>query len=480
MSFRYNPDRWALRDVTLHVPAGKRVALVGASGAGKSTVGALVARFYDPTVGAVLLDGRDARECSLAWLREQVGVLLQDTILFSGTVADNIAYGRNVSRDEVETAAAVAGAAEFITALPAGYDTVLGPGGLGLSGGQRQRLGIARVLLRDPPVLILDEPTTGLDAASERRVLAGIASLMQGRTTLLITHSMTLARSADLVAVVDGGRVVEVGEPSTAPVERIQVPEPPPHPVARPNRQRGRSSRQRRVSGSALGGGRKRMTGSRARAVVTGAAGFLGSHLCERLVADGWDVVGVDGFTDYYQRAEKEANLAGLTREPAFALVEADIVGDSWRSVLVPGDTVFHLAAQPGVRGSFGVSFARYARDNLVATQRVFEAALAAGAPTGRLGLVVVGLRRRARLPVLGTRHPLAHGRRTASRSEPARTSRACTATRVWPSSASATSRCTDHASGPTWRCAGCAKRRSRAPASRSTATASSPATSRS
>ena len=151
------------------------------------------------------------------------------------------------------------------------------------------------------------------------------------------------------------------------------------------------------------------MTGSRARAVVTGAAGFLGSHLCERLIADGWDVVGVDGFTDYYERAEKEANLAGLTREPAFALIEADVVGDSWRSVLAAGDTVFHLAAQPGVRGSFGVSFARYARDNLLATQRVFEAALAAGVPAGRVGLVVVGLRRRSRLPVLGTHtHPSA------------------------------------------------------------------------
>jgi ATP-binding cassette, subfamily B, bacterial len=215
VSFRYAPDRWAVKDITLRVPAGRRVALIGASGAGKSTIGALVARFYDPTSGQVLLDGRDARDCSLAWLRQQVGVLLQDTILFSGSVAENIAYGRDVSRSDVERAAALAGAAEFIAALPDGYDTVLGPCGVGLSGGQRQRLGIARVLLRDPPVLILDEPTTGLDAASEQRVLAGIASLMRGRTTVLITHSMSLARQADLVAVLEDGRLVEVGEPDT-------------------------------------------------------------------------------------------------------------------------------------------------------------------------------------------------------------------------------------------------------------------------
>ncbi len=215
ISFRYRSDRWAVEDITLCVPAGRRIALIGASGAGKSTIGALVARFYDPTSGRVLLDGRDARDCSLAWLRQQVGLLLQDTILFSGSVAENIAYGREVHRSDVERAAALAGAAEFIAALPDGYDTDLGPGGLGLSGGQRQRLGIARVLLRDPPVLILDEPTTGLDAASEQRVLAGIASLMRGRTTVLITHSMALARQADLVAVLEGGRLVEVGEPDT-------------------------------------------------------------------------------------------------------------------------------------------------------------------------------------------------------------------------------------------------------------------------
>jgi ATP-binding cassette, subfamily B, bacterial len=213
VSFRYTPERLAVHDITLQIPAGKRVALVGVSGAGKSTVGALVARFYDPTAGRVLLDGLDARDCSLDWYRQQVGVLLQDTILFSGTVAENIAYGREVGQANVERAAALAGASEFIAALPDGYDTVLGPGGLGLSGGQRQRLGIARVLVRDPPVLILDEPTTGLDAVSERRVLSGIASLMQGRTTVLITHSLTLARSADLVAVMDEGRLVEIDEP---------------------------------------------------------------------------------------------------------------------------------------------------------------------------------------------------------------------------------------------------------------------------
>ena len=121
------------------------------------------------------------------------------------------------------------------------------------------------------------------------------------------------------------------------------------------------------------------MTGRRRRAVVTGAAGFIGSHLCERLIADGWHVVGIDRFADYYPRVDKEANLIGLRRDPAFTLLEADVVGESWRSVLSRGDTVFHLAAQPGVRGSFGTSFARYARDNVVATQRTFEAAAAAG-----------------------------------------------------------------------------------------------------
>ena len=211
--FRYTAERSALEGVTLHVPSGSRLALVGESGAGKSTVGALVARFYDPLHGAVRIDGRDAREWPLRWVRDQVGVLLQDTILFSGSVRDNIAYGTDADLADVEEAARSAGALSFIEALPDGFDTLLGPGGLGLSGGQRQRIGIARVLLRDPPVLVLDEPTTGLDADSEAQVMAGLNRLIVGRTTILITHSMALARNADRVAVMANGRVVEYGPP---------------------------------------------------------------------------------------------------------------------------------------------------------------------------------------------------------------------------------------------------------------------------
>jgi ATP-binding cassette, subfamily B, bacterial len=214
VSFRYSPDRPALSDLSLHVPAGSRVALVGPSGAGKSTVGALLARLYDPDDGRVLIDGRDARECALAWLRDQVGFLLQETMLFAGSVGENIEYAASgASRDAVVEAARTAGAHEFITRLPQGYDTELGPAGIGLSGGQRQRIGIARVLLRDPAILVLDEPTTGLDATSEDELMGGLERLMRGRTTFVITHSTGLARRAERVVVIADGRVVEDGPP---------------------------------------------------------------------------------------------------------------------------------------------------------------------------------------------------------------------------------------------------------------------------
>ena len=208
VSFSYEPDRPALEGISLSIPAGARVAVVGRSGAGKSTLAALVARFHDPTIGRLLVDGRDLRDCSLAWLRDQVGLVLQETVLFSGTVADNIAYGVDAPRAEIEAAAKTAGAHGFISELPEGYDTELGPRGVGLSGGQRQRIAIARTLLRDPPILILDEPTTGLDAASGAQVLDGLTSLMRGRTSIIISHSPRLLQCAERTVSIENGHIV--------------------------------------------------------------------------------------------------------------------------------------------------------------------------------------------------------------------------------------------------------------------------------
>jgi ATP-binding cassette subfamily B protein len=214
VSFAYEAGRPALQDVTLTIPAGQRVALVGRSGAGKSTLAALVARFYDPNEGRVLIDGVDARDLPLAWLRDQVGLVLQDSVLFTGTVAANIAWGIDADLDDVVRAAEAVGADAFIRELPNGYDTELDPGGSGLSGGQRQRIAIARTLLRDPAILLLDEPTTGLDAESEAQVIAGLDVLMRGRTTVMIVHGLALARRAERAVVLQAGRVVQDGAPA--------------------------------------------------------------------------------------------------------------------------------------------------------------------------------------------------------------------------------------------------------------------------
>jgi ATP-binding cassette, subfamily B, bacterial len=230
VSFDYDPARPALSDVSVRVPAGSRLAVIGASGAGKSTLGALVARLYDPAEGRVLIDGRDVRDCSLEWLRTQVGVLLQDTVLFNGSVRENIAYGAGVSPEAVAEAARTAAADEFVSRLPGGYETELGPQGVGLSGGQRQRIGIARTLLRDPPILLLDEPTTALDAEAEAQLLEGLERLMQGRTTILITHSPELVRRADRVVVLEAGRVVADGPPAVVLPTRA-LPAVPPDPA---------------------------------------------------------------------------------------------------------------------------------------------------------------------------------------------------------------------------------------------------------
>ncbi len=214
VSFRYTDDRAGVEGIDLHIPAGASVALVGHSGAGKSTIGALIVRMFDPGRGSVLIDGRDARDCSLAWLRRQVGVVLQDTILFTGTVAENIAYGTDAGMEQVVAAARAVAADRFIRSLPEGYDTRLGPQGVGLSGGQRQRIGLARTLVRDPRILVLDEPTTGLDVESEAEVITGLRALMEGRTTILMTHALDLAVDADVVVMLREGRIVAQGPPA--------------------------------------------------------------------------------------------------------------------------------------------------------------------------------------------------------------------------------------------------------------------------
>jgi ATP-binding cassette, subfamily B, bacterial len=201
-------DTPALKGVTLHVAPGERVALVGASGAGKSTVARMLLRFGDPDSGAVRLDGHDLRDLELASLRRSVALLLQETLVLHGSVRENIAYARPEATDaEIEAAARAAGAHEFIEALPDGYDTDLGERGRRLSGGQRQRIAIARALLADAPVLVLDEPTTGLDA----ELAASLAGLMRDRTALVISHDLLLSRDADLILVLDDGRVIERG-----------------------------------------------------------------------------------------------------------------------------------------------------------------------------------------------------------------------------------------------------------------------------
>ena len=202
----------ALDHVSFSAAPGEVVALIGHSGAGKSTTAQLIPRLYDPADGAVLIDGTDIRTFTLSSLRSQIGVVLQDTVLFSGTVAENIAYGReDATIEEVMEAARKANAHEFIADLPEGYETMLGERAANLSGGQRQRIAIARAFIRGAPILILDEPTTGLDSLATDQVVKGLRSLIKGKTTIIISHNLRLIRSADRVLVIEGGRIVQSG-----------------------------------------------------------------------------------------------------------------------------------------------------------------------------------------------------------------------------------------------------------------------------
>jgi ATP-binding cassette subfamily B protein len=212
VTFGYEPGRPAISDVAIEIEPGQLVALVGRTGAGKSTIASLIPRFFDPWSGRVSLDGHDIRDLTLASLRSQISVVLQEPFLLPLSVADNIAYGRrDASREEIEIVARAAQAHEFIESLPDGYDTVIAERGATLSGGERQRIAIARALLKDAPVLVLDEPTAALDALTEEALTGALTELIRGRTTIVIAHRLSTIERADKIVVVDDGRIVETG-----------------------------------------------------------------------------------------------------------------------------------------------------------------------------------------------------------------------------------------------------------------------------
>jgi ATP-binding cassette subfamily B protein/subfamily B ATP-binding cassette protein MsbA len=213
VTFGYDPARPVLRDVSLEARPGEMIALVGATGAGKSTLVSLIPRFFDPQAGRVLVDGRDVRDIQLRGLREKVALVLQEPFLFPLSIAENIAYGRpQATPAEIEAAARAANIHEFICRLPAGYQTMVGERGASLSGGERQRLSIARALLKDAPILILDEPTSAVDTETESLILEALARLTERRTTFIIAHRLSTVQRAARILVLEHGAVAESGQ----------------------------------------------------------------------------------------------------------------------------------------------------------------------------------------------------------------------------------------------------------------------------
>jgi subfamily B ATP-binding cassette protein MsbA len=216
VQFGYEPNSPVLRGLNFQIEPGQMVALVGPTGAGKTTIISLIPRFYDTDSGQIRIDGRDVRGFTQKSIRQQISFVLQETLLFHGPIWYNIAYGKpGASRQEILEAAALANAHEFIEQMPQGYDTVVGERGATLSGGQRQRIAIARAVIRNSPILILDEPSSGLDAASEKLVFTALDRMMEGKTSIVIAHRLSTIRRADAIFVVDGGTIVERGNHET-------------------------------------------------------------------------------------------------------------------------------------------------------------------------------------------------------------------------------------------------------------------------
>ncbi len=232
VAFSYDVQNPVLTDVSFTIKPGQLVGIVGPTGSGKSTVVSMIPRFYDPTKGTVRIDGIDVRDLKVKSLREQIGYVLQDTALFHGTIAENIAFGRpGASRDEIIKAAELANAHEFISKMAQGYDTMVGERGSTLSGGQRQRIGIARVMIRNNPILLLDEPTAALDSESEKLVIEALERLMKGRTVITIAHRLTTIRDADQIIVVSGGVVAESGNHDELMTKERHLRSTSPHPI---------------------------------------------------------------------------------------------------------------------------------------------------------------------------------------------------------------------------------------------------------
>jgi subfamily B ATP-binding cassette protein MsbA len=211
VTFAYD-EKTILKNISFKIPLGKTVALVGPSGGGKSTISDLIPRFYDPKQGSITIDGIDIQECNIESLREMMGIVNQEAILFNDSIFNNIAFGKpDATRQEVEQAARVANAHDFITATENGYDTAIGDRGVKLSGGQKQRISIARAVLKNPPLLLLDEATSALDTESEKLVQDALNNLMKNRTTLVIAHRLSTIQNADVIVVIQNGEIVEQG-----------------------------------------------------------------------------------------------------------------------------------------------------------------------------------------------------------------------------------------------------------------------------